>query len=123
MRSPESFRHTVKAASSIWYWKRVSLLSATGPSGATPSSGGIEASVVVVIVMADDVTAEPEPEGCEIPDGAVATDPDETSGSPDDDETSEVAFTVEVVLLLLPTGREPPLPRPAVDAAKGSGLL
>jgi len=64
--------------------------------------------------MADDVTAEPEPEGCEIPDGVVANDPDDTSGSPDDDETSEVAFTVEVVLLL-PTGREPPLPRPAVD--------
>ena len=118
-----------KAASSIWYWKRVSLLSATGPSGATPSSGGICASVVVVIVIADDVTAPPEliatatdaeaDEGGEmIPDA----DEDVTSGNPED-EMIEVAFTVEVVLLLLlpplpPAGREPPLPRPAVDAAK-----
>ena len=118
-----------KAASSIWYWKRVSLFSATGPSGATPSSGGICASVVVVIVIADDVTAPPEliatatdaeaDEGGEmIPDA----DEDVTSGNPED-EMIEVAFTVEVVLLLLlpplpPAGREPPLPRPAVDAAK-----
>ena len=107
------------AASSIWYWKRVSLFSATGPSGATPSSGGICASVVVVIVIADDVTAPPEliatDEGGEIPEA----DEDVTSGNPED-EMIEVAFTVEVVLLLplTPAGREPPLPRPAVDAAK-----
>ena len=34
------------AASSIWYWKRVSLFRPTGPSGATPSRGGMCASVV-----------------------------------------------------------------------------
>ena len=107
-----------KAASSIWYWKRVSLLSATGPSGATPSSGGICASVVVAAsaVRADDVTAT-EVAACEPP------TPDEddggaSAGSPETEETSEVAFTVEVVVLPLPADREPPLPRPAVDAAR-----
>ena len=112
-----------KAASSIWYWKRVSLFSATGPSGATPSSGGICASAVVAIVMADDeVTALLLPDADVGDTNDVGTPAEEdvggARGNPED-ETIEVAFTVEVVLLpALPAGREPPLPMPAVDAAK-----
>ena len=41
-----------------------------------------------------------------------------SEGSPETEETIEVAFTVEVVVLPLPADREPPLPRPAVDAAR-----
>ena len=105
------------AASSIWYWKRVSLFSATGPSGATPSSGGIDASVVVVaIVIAVEIPDEVADEEA----AAAAAAADDDSGSEDDDaETIEAAaFTVDV-LLLPAAGREPPLPMPAVDAARG----
>ncbi len=46
------------AASSIWYWKRVSLLSGTGPSGATPSNGKMCASPVAADDEVDEAAAD-----------------------------------------------------------------
>ena len=101
------------------------MFRATGPSGATPSSGGICASAVVVIVIADDDVIAAT--------GEITDDDEDTSacnGAEGEGAAIELvmAFTVDVVLLmlllmLLPAGREPPLPRPAVDAARGTQLL
>ena len=75
------------------------MFRATGPSGATPSSGGICASAVVVMVIADDDVIAATGE-------ITAEDDEDTSacnGAEGEGAAIELvmAFTVDVVLLML----------------------